>query len=333
MFKKLNVLIIFLLGMYPVQEVFSQSETRKTEIQAKIDVTRLSQEGYSFLRSRRWKDVDRVADQIYQKNPSSPESYYLKGGSLHGKGEYYKSIESLNKALQLQSNHDPSLFFMGMNYFRLGIWNKAMDYFSQAAESGSFHPFYRYNLALTCFVAGDFDRAILESQKTLQLKENYFKAKVILAKALYRSNKKQEALDLTKEMYEKKQESEKIISLYAELLMDVDKNYRKAIQIIGTKSNLSIEDRRVAGFSYMQLGEWNKAIIHYKNFVRFERDTEEDALNLIRCLLWAGRDPEAEIYLSRLIASNKDKRSEYSDIYQEALDKRNLSRDLYTPFF
>jgi tetratricopeptide (TPR) repeat protein len=329
----IKIIIIFLLKLFFSKEIFSQDEQKKTEINLKIEIAKLSQEGQILLRNKKWTEVEKIAQAIIKKNPNSPESFYLLGASLHGKGEYFKSIEILQQAFSLQSNHDPTLFFLGLSYFKLGQWEKSLEYFKSAAEHGSFNPFYRYNLALVLFILGDYEKSAEEAEKTLQLKENYFKAKVILAKAWYKIGKQEEALQVVKEMYEKKQELEKIQSLYAELLVVKEKNYKKALQVLARKPSLSIEERRIAGYSYMQLGDWEKAIAHYKNFVKFERDTEEDALNLIRCLIWSGRESEAEMYLSKLIKINYEKRKYFSDIFQEIIEKRNLTKEIYSPIF
>ncbi len=325
----IQVLLITLLNT----TISTQEEdSKKQEIQLRLEITKLTTEGYNLLRTKKPKEAWLVAEKIYQKNPNSPESYYLKGAALYSQKKYYQAIEQLKKALQIDPNHDPSLSVMGLTYFALKQFHKAKDFFLRAAEEGSFNPFYRYNLSLSYFLIKDYEKATLEAEKTLQLKENYYKAKVILIRSLYYLGKKKEAYELASEMNEKNIETNKIFPIYIQLLIEIDKGYEKAIQLLNQRKNLSKEEKKILAYSYMQLGNWNMAIINYKNVLRLEIDPEEDILNLIQCYIWNENFNEAENLLTELIKFNKSNRKQYLDFFKETLEKKNFYKEIYSPF-
>lgn len=309
-----------------------EEDLKKEEIQTRLEVTKLSTEGQNLLKAKKPLEAWVISEKIFKKNPNSPESYYIKGASLYSQKKYYQAIEYLRKAIQIQPTHDPSLFVMGLTYFHLKQFLKAKDFFAKAAEEGSFNPFYRYNLALSYFILQDYEKAIQEAEKTLQLKENYFKVKVILAKSYYYLGKKKEAFELTSEMIDQNIEINKIFPIYIQLLIELEKNYEKAIQLLSKRKNLSREERKFLAFSYMQLGNWGNAITHYKTVLKIERDNEEDILNLIQCYVWNENLTEAENLLSELIKFNKSNRKLYLNFFQEILEKKAMHQDLYSPF-
>lgn len=313
--------------LYPQED-----DSKKQEIQVRLEISKLSTEGQNLLRARKPQEAWNISEKIYQKNPNSPESYYLKGASLYSQKKYFQAIEYLKKAIQINPNHDPSLSVIGLTYFALKQFNKAKEFFQRASEEGSFNPFYRYNLALTHFLTKDYEKAAQEAEKTLQLKENYYKAKVILVKSQYYLGKKKEAYELASEMIEQNVEVNKIFSTYIQLLIEVDKNYEKAIQLLNRKKNLGKEEKKLLAYSYMQLGNWNNAIANYKTALKVETDTEDDILNLIQCYIWNDNLTEAENLLTELIKFNKQNRKQYLDFFKETIEKKNFYQEVYSPF-
>lgn len=324
-------LIVFLF--FSASLVYAQTDdVKKEEIQLRLEIAKLSTEGQNLLRARKPLEAWAISEKIVKKNPNSPESYYLKGASLYSQKKYFQAIEHLRKALQIHPTHDPSLFVMGLCYFHLKQFYKAREFFAKAADEGSFNPFYRYNLALSSFLLQDYERAILEAEKTLELKENYYKAKSILAKSYYYLGRKREAFELTSTMMEQNVEVNKIFQIYIQLLVELDKDYEKAIKILTKQKNLSREEKKLLAYSYMQVGNWASAISHYKTVLKIERDTEEEILNLIQCYIWNENLVDAENLLTELIKFNKANRKQYLSFFQEILEKKNLYQEVYTPF-
>lgn len=327
------VIFVIVFSFVFFENIFSQEdETKKQEIQLRLEISKLSTEGQNLLKARKPQEAWAISEKIYKKNPNSPESYYLKGASLYSQKKYFQAIEYLKKALQIHQNHDPALSIMGLTYFALKQFSKAKEFFQRASEEGSYNPFYRYNLALTYFLLKEYEKASQEAEKTLELKENYYKAKVVLMKSKYYLGQKKEAYELAKEMIEEKIELNKIFPIYIQLLVDVDKNYEKAIQLLSQKKNLNREERKLLAYSYMQLGNWNGAIANYKAVLKIEIDSEEDILNLIQCYVWNDNENEAENLVTELIKFNKQNRKRYLDFLKEILENKSFYQEVYTPF-
>jgi tetratricopeptide (TPR) repeat protein len=321
----------FLLFLPILFNVAFAQESTSISPETKLEIAKLSQEGHAYLRSGNLKSAEIIANQIYEKSEISPESYYFRGGSYYGQREYKKAIQQLEKAISLNPDHDPSLFLLGMIYYKLNIFEKSISYLSKAAEVGSFHPFYHYNLAIVYYASGNFEKSKLESEKTLRLKENYFKARVVLIKSLMKLGKNSEAFTHAKEMVDKKQEYELAFPIYTKLLIEEYANYKEGINILTKKGNLNIEEKRLLAFSYMQEGELQKAINYYKQLRSLERDSEEDSLHLIKCLVLLGKDDEAEKTTALLIKAHSSEKKKYKDYLQETIEKRNIGRWMYQP--
>lgn len=320
---------MYLLTIMLITHLYAEEAAIAPE--TKLEIARLSQEGHAYLRTGNTKAAESIANQIFSKSEYSPESFYFRGGALYGQRDYKRAIVQLEKAVSLNPDHDPSLFLLGMIYYKMNHFDKSIQYLSRAAESGSFHPFYRYNLAIAYYASGNFEKAKVESEKTLRLKENYFKAKIILVKSLIKLNKYTEAFGLAKEMVEKKQEYELAFPLYTKLLIEDGANYKEGIAILSKKSGLTPEEKRLLAFSYMQEGDLSKAVVFYKQLTMTERDNEEDNFQLIKCLVLLGKDDEANKLVVGLIRSNPSEKKKYKDFLQDTIDKRNIGKWMYQP--
>ncbi len=298
----------------------------------KIEIAKLSQEGQSFLKLKNLKEVTIISQKIKTLSESNSESYYLSGAVSYINGENTKSIKELEYALKYNPNHDLSLFLIGLNFIKLNKFELASQFFERACKEAAYNPYYRFNLSISYYILGKYEKAKQEAETTIKLKENFYKAKIILANSLYKLNKKSESFQLSKEMYDKKIELEDISQLYIKLLFEESKNYEMIIQILARKSKLSIDEKKILAYSFMEEGEYIKAIQFFKMIIDSGIDTEEDNLNYLKSLIMIGKSDEAEKLFMQLNRKNFPDKKIYVDTFFNTLEKKSILKLLYQPY-
>jgi len=309
-------------------EIKPQQESPKI----KIEISKLSQEGQSFLKVKNLKEVINISQKIKSLSDSNSESYYLNGAINYINGENIKSLKDLELALKFNPNHDLSLFLIALNYIKLNKFESATVYFERACKEASYNPFYRYNLSIAYYINGKYEKSKQESENTIKLKENYYKAKIILANSLYKLNKKTDSFQIIKELYEKKIELDDVSPLYIKLLFEESKNYELVIQTLARKPKLALDEKRLLAYSFMEEGEYIKAIQFFKMIIDSDIDTEEDNLGYLKSLIMIGKSDEAEKLFSQLNRKNFQDKKIYVDTFFNTLEKKSLLRLIYQPY-
>ena len=188
-----------------------------SDAKVKLEISKLTQTALTHIRAKEWKSAEAITKQILDLSEVSVDYFYLKGNLHYCYGEFQTSIGHLNTALKFNVSHDPSYFLMGMIYAKRNEWEKSISYFEQATQYGSYNPYYRMNLAVAYYQVDNFDKSAIEAKRTLELKENYTFAKILLIKSLIRTNKK-EAWFYVQSLMEKKTDSVNVYPLYIQLL-------------------------------------------------------------------------------------------------------------------
>ncbi len=191
-----------------------------SDAKVKLEISKLTHTALGHIKAKEWKNAEAVTKQIFELSEVSVDYFYLKGNLSYCYGEYYAAIGFLNTALKYNPNHEPSHFLMGMIHSKRNEWDKAIYSFDKAAQYGSYNPYYRMNLAISYFQVDNFDKAAAEARKTLELKENYLFAKILLIKSLMKVNKK-EAWFYTQGLMEKNSDKPNVYSLYIQLCLSI----------------------------------------------------------------------------------------------------------------
>lgn len=317
------------------KEFLAEEESKKTnEIPAelRLEITKLIHESQSYLRNKKWKEAEQIGKKIEDKLPSSPEPDYIKSYVMFAAKDYTNSLKTLLAGLKKSPGHDPSLFLFGLVLSRQNKWDKAAKYFEKACARADYNPFYRYNLAAAYYIAGDLEKAVRESETTMRLKENYFKAKIIQIKALKGLGKKKEAYDLAKEMYDKKIELPDITPVYTSLLLETMNDPKEIISILSKKTQTTAAEKKMLGTAYMKEGDMDKAVLNFKQSVNLDTDTEDEIFNYIYALIFSGKDAEADKIFGSLLKASPAERKILKEKYASILDKRNFSKNLYQPY-
>lgn len=317
------------------KEFLAEEESKKTyEIPAelRLEITKLIHESQSFLRNKKWKEAEQIGKKIEEKLPSSPEPEYIKSYAMFAAKDYANSLKTLLLGLKKSPGHDPSLFLFGLVLSRQNKWDKAAKYFEKACARADYNPFYRYNLASAYYIAGDLEKAVKESETTLRLKENYFKAKIIQIKALKGLGRKKEAYDLAKEMYDRKLELQEITPIYTSLLLETMNDPKEIIAVLSKKNQTSGTEKKMLATAYLKEGDMDKAVLNFKQSVNLDSDTEEEIFHYIYALIFSGKDAEADKIFGTLLKASPAERKSLKEKYSSILDKRNFSKGLYQPY-
>ncbi|MBK8395444.1 MAG: tetratricopeptide repeat protein [Leptospiraceae bacterium] len=301
-----------------------------SDAKVKLEISKLTQTALSYIKAKEWKNAESVTKQILDLSEVSVDYYYLKGNLHYCYGEYQTAIAHLSTALKFNPNHDPSHFLMGMIHVKRNEWDKSISSFEKATQHGSYNPYYRMNLAISHFQVENYDKSIAEAKKTLELKENYTFAKILLVKSLIKTSKK-DAWHYLQNLMEKKSDAPLVYSLYIQLLFEYKNNYSEVIKELGKKSNLNIQEKRYLAYSYYRSNELVKTSNLLKQIMNSERDVEDDQTLYLKILLQQNKDGDAEKYLVSLIRANPYKKKQYNDMYQNLLEKRDMATGLYQP--
>lgn len=329
------LLFLFFIGFLSVhsEEIGESLEPKNTEAaKIKIDILKYTQEGQLLLKQGKSKEVPAIAQKIKSLSETSPESYYLSGSYKYINNEYKSAISDLEIGLKANPNHDPSIFLMGLIYVKMNKYELALLFFERACKEAPYNPFYRLNTALLSYINGNYTKAKIEAEQAIKLKENYTKAKFILAFSLYKIGKKTESFALTRELYEKKVELDDIQLLYLKLLLEESKNYDEIIQILARKNKLNIEEKRLLGHAFMEEGLYLKSIQFFRMVIDSGLDTEEDNLGYLRSLIMIGKSEEAEKLFIELNKKNFKDKKVYIETYYNTFEMKSFLKHLYQPF-
>ncbi|MDX1959184.1 MAG: tetratricopeptide repeat protein [Leptospiraceae bacterium] len=324
-------ILVLILSYSFINNIFCDDDIDELKPETKLEISRLVHSAQGLLRAKRYKEVEEIAKQIQAKSSNSPEPFYLRGAKSFYSQDLNQAKSELESAIKIKPEHDPSLFLLGMVYVKKNNWQRAGTYFEKACNNADFNPFYRYYLAVSLYINENFERAQEEAAKTLKLKENFFKAKLIQIRSLAKLDKNAEALFLAREMVNKNQELNSVISLYGELLAK-EGNYLEVIKLLSKKASLTESEKRSLARSYLHEGESTKALNLFRQFVSPEKDSEEDSFGYMECLILEGKEQEAERYLSSIIKIFPDLKKPYHRELKRIIEKRNLSKDLHTPY-
>jgi tetratricopeptide (TPR) repeat protein len=326
--------LIFSVVSHNPEEIpnISEGKSSADAPKIKIEISKLTQEGQAFLKQGKHNEALQLGQKIKTLSESSPESYYISGASYYVTNNFLKASKDLETAIRLNPVHDQSLFLYGMVFLRQNKIEQALPYLERACQEANYNPFYRFNLAVTYFASGKYDKAKIEAETTLRLKENYHKARFLLATSLYKLNKKSESYLLIKEIYDKNIDRNDIQLLYLRLLVEETKNYSDVIQILAKKNKLSIEEKKILAHVFMAEGEYLKAIQFYKMIIDSGMDTEEDNLNYLKSMIMIGKTEEAEKLFSALNKKSFSEKNNMLDMYYTTKEKKYFLNYVFQPY-
>lgn len=301
------------------------------EAKSRLEVSKLTQSALGHIRSKQFREAESIIKQIQELSGNSVDYHYLKGALAYSYMHLTDSIGHLELALKINNTHDPSLFLIGLCHARRTDWTKALVYFEKANYYSPYNPFYRMNLAIAHFNNEQFDKSALEAKQTLELKENYTYARVILIKSLIRIGRKEDAYQQAKDMIEKKIEVANVYPHYLQMMYEARSDYAGIIKELEKKKHLDFEEKRLLALSYFKEAEYSKSISLFKQILGTEKDSEEDLLVYLKMLILVGKENEAEKHLGHMIRSNPSRKKVFIDTYKTYIEQKEVSKSLYQP--
>ena len=108
-------------------------------------------------------------------------------------GEYQASTDKLNAALKTEPTSVPVHYLLGLNYYRLHEFTKAVEEFQRVLQLSPDYELATFQLGLAYARTGDFDRAIEMLKRALELDGTNFSAAYNLGAAYLKKQKIPEA--------------------------------------------------------------------------------------------------------------------------------------------
>ena len=108
-------------------------------------------------------------------------------------GQYESSVQKLTAALKSDENSVPVHYLLGLNYYRLRDFPKAVDEFQRVLQLSPDYSLAVFQLGLALARTGDFDQAIKMLQRALELDSTNFSAAYNLGAAYARKQMAPEA--------------------------------------------------------------------------------------------------------------------------------------------
>lgn len=289
----------------------------------KIQITALNTETVNLIRANNLSKASINIDKIKKLDENSVEYHYLKGSYLYAQGRYPQSKNSLLKAIQIHSSHDPSYYLLGMIFVQRNKWAKSLEYFQKAVELSNYNPFYRINLALAYFETGNFLRAKAEAERAIELKPNFRAAKLLLLKSNFLLGNKADAYSQCVDFVKEGFISKEYMLIHARLVMEIHQNYRKAIKIYSQYGELPLHEKRFLAQAYYNTGNYRAAAAAYQSVIQLKIVEEEDKIQYIRSLSFIKDYKRLESFVAFWLQEEPDKRKKI----QEALDIAELLKE------
>jgi serine/threonine protein kinase/Tfp pilus assembly protein PilF len=115
--------------------------------------------------------------EVYtQKYPKEKRGHYWMGLYFYVNEKFDKSIESLNRALELDPGYGEALNQIAYCYSDLENYDKAIAYFERYAEASPGDPNPYDSMGEIYFIVGRFDESLAEYEKALDVDKNFYMA-------------------------------------------------------------------------------------------------------------------------------------------------------------
>ncbi|MFT5724752.1 MAG: tetratricopeptide (TPR) repeat protein [Bacteroidia bacterium] len=129
--------------------------------------------GQFYLIVRQFDNSLKVFNKLENINASNPEGYFFQGMALKEAGDSSGAIASFQKAVQIDLYHYNSLFQLGQLYADSNQ-EIAVTYFRNALLADEFSDEAYYAIGLIYQKMGQFDSAIINYQKTIDINAQHY---------------------------------------------------------------------------------------------------------------------------------------------------------------
>jgi tetratricopeptide (TPR) repeat protein len=240
---------------------------------------------------------------------------------------YWKDSETLwNRAVACTSGNSVAYNNLGYAHFAKGNWEAAIAEYGKAIEILPEYEAAHYNLACALLAKGDRDAAIAEYRKALELKPDNLIARNNLANALLAKGVLDEAIAQYRKALEFVPDDVGTYNnLGYALLAKGDSEaglaqYRKAIEI---QPDNALSHYNF-GNAFFSMGDWDQAIAHYQKAVAIQPALEKARHSLVRAFLRKGNFDGAMACLEETNHTSADPLSNWRILGDGLLQKQEL---------
>ena len=129
--------------------------------------------GQFYLFVRQFENSTNVLKKLEQTNPSSVDAQFYQGMVAKESGDTTEAIKAFQRAVQLDLLHYNSLIQLGQLYSERKD-PVGLSYFRNATIADEFSDEARYGLGLLYQRLGNYDSAVVEYQKTIDLNAQHY---------------------------------------------------------------------------------------------------------------------------------------------------------------
>ena len=201
-------------------------------------------------------DAQNVAMSLLRANSADPEALVLRGRALYGQGENEKALQHFRQALSCDPDYKDAVKYLrmvqkldrmkedGNAHFKSGRYQQAVDVYTSALEvdpaNKGTNSKILNNRAMCYSKLKQWQLAIQDCDKAIQLDPSYTKARKTRAKALGEGGDWQEAVNAYKNIQEQNPEEPGIAKDVRNAEMELKKSKRKDYyKILGVEKDAS----------------------------------------------------------------------------------------------
>ena len=153
--------------------------------------------GKAALAKTDYQRAERHLMEALEKGAEYPDIYYTLGLIEHQKGDYHQAVERFEKAISLHPEYTEALLSMSITLNDMGLYESARSVYNRATAILSRHGAspeknmicgrmadLHTELGELYFALGQYDEAILEYRKALQVAPSYLDLRVRLVTVL-----------------------------------------------------------------------------------------------------------------------------------------------------
>jgi len=207
--KFYSFFLIFLIGVLSINNFSNAGEKNKGGCADDLnqDALRIAKKAVKdyWIREKAWDAAKRIEDVLVQE----PRIYFgydiLKIFYCFHQKKCGQAVAILKKGIKYCPDYHGHYYGLAEVYVKMGLHANALMYYKLAKDKG--YPvidYFYFKVAESHFALKQIDEAIGNLRKALELNEKYFMARRNLIGLLYRSHKKQEALEQARKLVAQK---------------------------------------------------------------------------------------------------------------------------------
>lgn len=151
------------------------------------------QNAFALNQAGRLEDARKAANAILKIHPREANALYLLGIIAHQQGDAKKAAQWFEKSHKADRNNPAAISGLGILRLEQGRNREAARFFEQVLKAMPNDPATHNNMALACERSGAIEKALIHYGKAVQLAPGYGLARLSLAQALIRLERRDQA--------------------------------------------------------------------------------------------------------------------------------------------